>query len=74
MNKENNITINFTSIIDYIRDKDLEIDRYRMLYLKNKNNIEKAINLIQERKVAGYIKAIDFNDLLDILRGEDNEK
>ena len=73
MNKENNITINFTSIIDYIRDKDLEIDRYRMLYLKNKNNIEKAINLIQERKVAGYIKAIDFNDLLDILRGEDNE-
>ena len=32
--KENNITINFTSIIDYIKDKDIEIENWRYKHLK----------------------------------------
>ena len=35
--------------------------------------INKAIEYINEVKVAGYIKFIDSDVLIDILRGEDNE-
>lgn len=37
------------------------------------DRIDKAIEYINEVKVAGYIKFIDSDVLLDILRGEDNE-
>ena len=35
--------------------------------------IDKAINYIKEVKVAGYIKFIDSDVLIDILRGGENE-
>ena len=42
--KNNNITIEFTAIMDYLRDKDLEI-----LELKNKN--EKQSKIINKLKI-----------------------
>ena len=42
--KDNNITIEFTAIMDYLRDKDLEI-----LELKNKN--EKQSKIINKLKI-----------------------
>ena len=44
MSKENNININFTSIVDYLKDKDNEIE-----YLRCKN--EKQSRIINKLKI-----------------------
>ena len=62
MNKENNININFTSIVDYIRDKDFliedlrfKLDKYKTTLDKYKTTIDKIKELI---KSSGGYKGI----------------
>ena len=48
MNKENNININFTSIVDYIRDKDFLIEDLRFKLDKYKTTIDKIKEILKE--------------------------
>lgn len=61
--KENNITINFTSIIDYLRDKDIEIENWRYKHLKLfkeqkylQEKINKALSKLksEDRTISDY--------------------
>jgi hypothetical protein len=46
--KVNNITINLTSLVDYIRDKDVLIDGLRFTLDKYKTTIDKIKEYIKE--------------------------
>lgn len=60
MNKEE-ITINFTGITDYLRDKDLEIDHLRHENNKNIKKIQHLQNLIDNK----YKKVQNLQNLID---------
>ena len=74
--RDNNITINFIGIMDYIRDKDLELDHLRMCNNRLNERINKAIKYICNDNID--VCTVRYNDiqnvkneLLDILKGGD---
>lgn len=74
--KKNNITINFTSIIDYLRDKDAEIENWRYKHLKLfkeqkhlQEKINKALSILKTED--GTIS--DYQIIEDTIEVLDNE-
>ena len=50
MNKENNITINLTALVDYIRDKDFEIESWRFKHLEKFKENKKLQDQLNKQK------------------------